>query len=74
VSELHTYFVEKRYTESVANPVVKDLLRLPSPSGRSRLTRKLIGEGGRSETGLGTEKLSPQPFRLRAAATRLPES
>jgi hypothetical protein len=29
VSELHTYFVEKRYTESVGNPVVKKrLLRL----------------------------------------------
>jgi hypothetical protein len=25
VSKLHTYFVEKRYTKSVANPVVKDL-------------------------------------------------
>jgi len=25
VSELHTYFVEKRYTESAVNPVVKDL-------------------------------------------------
>ncbi len=25
VSKLHTYFVEKRYTKSVGNPVVKDL-------------------------------------------------
>lgn len=50
VSELHTYFVEKRYTESAADRIVKDLLRLPCPSGRNRLPRKFSREGGRSDT------------------------
>lgn len=49
VSELHTYFVEKRYTESVADRIVKDLLRLPCPSGYNSFARKLICLGGRSE-------------------------
>jgi hypothetical protein len=74
VSKLHTYFVEKRYTESVANPVVKDLLRLPCSSGRNSFIQKLICLGGRSNTVLGMEKLSPQPFRLRAATVGLPEN
>jgi hypothetical protein len=42
VSELHTYFVEKRYTESVGNPVVKDLSPLPCSSGRNALRRSLL--------------------------------
>jgi hypothetical protein len=50
VSELHTYFVEKRYTESVGNPVVKDSLRLPCSSGRNSFARKLICLAGRSNT------------------------
>ena len=35
VSELHTYFVEKRYTKSVADRVVQDLSPLPCSSGRN---------------------------------------
>ena len=50
MSELHTYFVEKRHTKSVADRIVKDLLRLPCPSGRNRLPRKFSREGGRSNT------------------------
>ncbi len=50
VSKLHTYFVETRYTESVADRIVKDLLRLPCPSGRKSFARKLICLGGRSNT------------------------
>jgi hypothetical protein len=42
VSELHTYFVEKRYRESVADRVIQDLLRLPCPSGCQSLSKKQI--------------------------------
>jgi hypothetical protein len=50
VSELHTYFVEKRHTKSAADRIVEDLLRLPCPSGRNSFARKLICLGGRSNT------------------------
>jgi hypothetical protein len=50
VSELHTYFVKKRHTKSVADRIVKDLLRLPCSSGRKSFARKLICLGGRSNT------------------------
>jgi len=50
VSELHTYFVEKRHTKSAADRLIQELLRLPCPSGRNRLPRKFSREGGRSGT------------------------
>ena len=50
VSELHTYFVEKRYIKFVADRLIQELLRLPCPSGRNRLPRKFSPEGGRSDT------------------------
>lgn len=50
VSELHTYFVEKRYIKFVADRLIQELLRLPCPSGRNRLPRKFSREGGRSDT------------------------
>jgi hypothetical protein len=50
VSELHTYFVEKRYTESATDRVIQDLLRLPCSSGHNSFARKLICLGGRSNT------------------------
>jgi hypothetical protein len=71
VSELHTYFVEKRYTKSVADRIVKDLLRLPCPSGRNRLPRKFSREGGHSNTVLGDRKSVVSPHR---SVLRRPQS
>ncbi len=42
VSELHTYFVEKRHTKSVADRIVEDLLRLPCSSRCNRFNQKVI--------------------------------
>jgi len=71
VSELHTYFVEKRYTKSVADRVVQDLSPLPCSSGRNSFARKLICLGSRSNTVLGDRKSVVSPHR---SVLRRPQS